>query len=726
MKKLTDLRSQVLGPYPFVEWEENRLSRDWSPPNQLQFNPAADWSDPKFHSAWSNSDDGIHSTVGSFDFDSTFHHPAASSTEEFDFEETTNKSAEHTVLDTNLSSSVHNDSPNVFIPGNMLQMEGMGKKGMRIPSSAAKVLRNWVQENSHYPYPSKEEKLSLVKQTGLAEKQVCSWFANYRRRYKSSHSSCDFSAESRRLTKLSTSDPTTGDWSLMSPLERWKNSPPEVEAAPLQAIFKVVAESATSKSCIEKEGPSALDAKISQRLTDLVQDDAPSIVLSESVGSARSSNSGSSSQSTNSNHSHGSFGRFYSNEQVRRRRRRRQPAMLNDRTGRTGRERKFQCTFCTDTFKSKHDWTRHEKTLHLSLESWTCAPNGPIFKDTLSGVDKCTFCNSSDISDGHIEVHRYLECKDKPESLRTFYRKDHLRQHLRLVHGIEVFTPQMETWKTEVTYINSRCGFCSQTFTIWPERNDHIANHFRLGALMKDWRGCRGLDPPVALAVDNAMPPYLIGIESMAPEPFSASRRAKNSIHQPSSQIGFAPVQSSFPEKFQPTPFENLTAHLGQFVSKVQAAGTPLTDEMIQQEARYTVFGDDDPWNQTAADNSEWLRLFKEGMGLCSATCETPPNLEISLDSHKTVNHDAFRLPWSADEWTPYPSTHTLLGGVAASGVTPSTCNITNDTAAPGPCTFMDPCMPWSWQSPECLVEFRRQNMQRSLCTSGCNNVRPA
>lgn len=27
--------------------------------------------------------------------------------------------------------------------------------------------------------------------------------------------------------------------------------------------------------------------------------------------------------------------------------------------------RTYQCTFCTETFKTKHDWQRHEKSLHL-------------------------------------------------------------------------------------------------------------------------------------------------------------------------------------------------------------------------------------------------------------------------------------------------------------------------------------------------------------------------
>jgi hypothetical protein len=30
----------------------------------------------------------------------------------------------------------------------------------------------------------------------------------------------------------------------------------------------------------------------------------------------------------------------------------------------------YQCTFCTNSFKTKYDWQRHEKAIHFSPESW--------------------------------------------------------------------------------------------------------------------------------------------------------------------------------------------------------------------------------------------------------------------------------------------------------------------------------------------------------------------
>lgn len=67
----------------------------------------------------------------------------------------------------------------------------------------------------------------------------------------------------------------------------------------------------------------------------------------------------------------GSWDSFTSSPSAsRRRRRRRQPARSKKvREGET-EPRRYQCTFCTDTFKTKHDWQRHETTMHLSLEQW--------------------------------------------------------------------------------------------------------------------------------------------------------------------------------------------------------------------------------------------------------------------------------------------------------------------------------------------------------------------
>ena len=43
------------------------------------------------------------------------------------------------------------------------------------------------------------------------------------------------------------------------------------------------------------------------------------------------------------------------------------------------------------------------------------------------------------------------------------------------------------------------------------------------------------------------------------------------------------------------------------------------SDAEIQNQARWIIYDDDDPWNQTAADNAEWLARFKRDAGLAPA-----------------------------------------------------------------------------------------------------------
>ncbi|THZ71283.1 hypothetical protein D6C84_10284 [Aureobasidium pullulans] len=94
-------------------------------------------------------------------------------------------------------------------------------------------------------------------------------------------------------------------------------------------------------------------------------------------------------------------------------------------------QRMFQCTFCTDTFATKFEWTRHETSLHLPLKRFICCPFAPIQKSVNTGTEICAYCGLVSPDPEHIASHNHDYCQSRDPDARIFLRKDHLRQHLR-------------------------------------------------------------------------------------------------------------------------------------------------------------------------------------------------------------------------------------------------------------------------------------------------------
>lgn len=402
-----------------------------------------------------------------------------------------------------------------------------------------------------------------------------------------------------------------------------------------------------------------------------------------SLETSTSMSANSSAAWSGSHDSYGSFGSFGSGLQGKKdRRRRRKAARPLPRNTSDTKKRSFQCTFCTDRFVSKYDWSRHEKSLHLSLEKWFCAPQGPVTTDAATGLKTCAYCQESDPSAEHIEQHSRAACDEKSIEARTFFRKDHLRQHLRLVHGCEL-RPHMDAWKASVREINSRCGFCDQRFTFWQDRVDHLAAHFRDGAEMRNWKGCRGLDPEVAASVLNAMPPYLIGWESNTPDPFSATR-SPDGFFSNDRQSRRGSTAAQLQTEDEASVWELLPLSLSQYATAQWEKGISITDEMLQNQARIVAYGCEDSWNQTEADNPEWLDLFKKAavLGYIPKTVggrgvNVPDDLELYGDL-------GLRVPFCVQ----------LERGVAAAAVEPPTSVGVPDNSSSNAKTAMDTSKP--------------------------------
>ncbi|KAJ4864631.1 homeobox KN domain-containing protein [Trichoderma breve] len=339
------------------------------------------------------------------------------------------------------------------------------KIGARFSRESVRILKNWLSTHNRHPYPSDEEKEMLQRQTGLNKTQITNWLANARRRGKAQPPR----STSPHVGNLSASIDIprrrgTPALEAMNPLQRWEHSPPEHEPASVTAIARAVT--------------------ASFNYTD--------------DGSSRSLCNQSSASSVGTSHSSGGSLQSAFSHGRRRRRRRAAPGKEGGSTSLSIPLKTFQCTFCTETFRTKHDWQRHEKSLHLSLERWV------------------------NPDDAHVESHNHSACQERSLEERTFYRKDHLNQHLRLVHNVKFMEWAMKLWRVATPEIRSRCGFCGIVMDTWTIRVDHLAEHFKTGYSMADWKGDWGFEVPVLDMVENSIPPYLIHHERKSPLPYNA------------------------------------------------------------------------------------------------------------------------------------------------------------------------------------------------------------
>ncbi|KAH7031399.1 uncharacterized protein B0I36DRAFT_363090 [Microdochium trichocladiopsis] len=475
--------------------------------------------------------------------------------------------------------------------------QDMPKIGARFSRESVKILKNWVSTHSRHPYPTEEEKETLQKMTGLNKTQITNWLANARRRGKI-HVTRAVSPHIGRGYAQAVDIPqrrdSAGRIQDMNPLQRWQNSPPENEPASVTAIARAVSASGS----LSERGASG-SGRTSPWISNYSDDGSNRSLCNQSSVSSwgTSHSSGGSFASAFSHKSHGSGGSipsFVRSSRGRRRRRRAQPKAA-DEGFTTQAIKTFQCTFCTETFRTKHDWQRHEKSLHLSLERWVCSPDGPTYLNTDTGLVSCVFCGEANPDEAHVDSHNFSSCTERTQTERTFYRKDHLRQHLKLVHNVKFLASPMEKWRVSSPEIRSRCGFCGIVLESWSARTDHLAEHFKTGYTMADWKGDWGFDAEFLDLVENAVPPYLIDEERKSPFPFMASRAG--------------PESPSNAYELIKTEMQYWMAHFAE------EQGRPATDAEKRQEASRIVIAAEVAARCPMDQTGSWLRdlIMKSG-----------------------------------------------------------------------------------------------------------------
>ncbi|KAF9250227.1 transcriptional regulator family: Homeodomain [Penicillium roqueforti] len=360
----------------------------------------------------------------------------------------------------------------------------------------ARVLREWFYQNQEYPYPTDEQKNQMAHETGFSQKRISTWFANARRRQKQKIQAAGLASTSRTR---SGSPMVTSTLSSLTPMERWRASPPEDEPIPEAAIQNAI--SSGSIDSADSIDPLQLDIST----MDFFNFDESSSHLASSVSSigskvSETSDSASSAWSYHSSADTGLPFPLLPKQTKLRRTRGRQ---------RTAVDHPFQCTFCPQSFKKKHDWARHEKSVHFTLDSWVCTPNPHDVQQAFERqFSECPFCDVLFPTFAHWEEHEFQVCADKPTQERSFSRKDYLWQHLRKFHGCtKAPVADLEAWRGSTANVESRCGFCGSSLSTWSDRAEHLAGHFKKGARMDQWEGDWGLDASALRVLRNAVPP---------------------------------------------------------------------------------------------------------------------------------------------------------------------------------------------------------------------------
>ncbi|KAL5119953.1 hypothetical protein ACEQ8H_002051 [Pleosporales sp. CAS-2024a] len=386
------------------------------------------------------------------------------------------------------------------------------KLGTRFSREVIRVLKTWLAAHQHNPYPRDDDIMLLQQRTGLNQAQLANWFANARRRGKAqnarpatprvrNHSSNPIEIIPRPGTPALQQDSRLKD-----PLQRWVDSPPEHEPADVGDIARAMAFGPQKVSYVNNI----------QGFSYAFDDEWQSSHMSSASSACTSQSSDNS-----AHHSSGSQSSLKVRKKARKKRTARRRPLLTHLVANPSSP--YECTFCTETFKTRYDWQRHEKALHLPLEKWVCALHGPRAVKANAAELCCVFCGEVNPQDAHIESHHYTLCQERDPDERAFHRKDHLVQHLRLVHQAKFEPWSMKDWMVPMPDINSRCGFCGFEMTKWEERTDHLAEHFKMGASMRDWKGDWGFDDKIRRLVESAVPPYFVYFESHTLVPMRAS-----------------------------------------------------------------------------------------------------------------------------------------------------------------------------------------------------------
>ncbi|KAF2125734.1 hypothetical protein P153DRAFT_299106 [Dothidotthia symphoricarpi CBS 119687] len=369
----------------------------------------------------------------------------------------------------------------------------------RIPLEAKQILEDEFAAN---PYPCSWEMDIIAHQANLEVKKVRNWFNNTRARKKGDSQPDDSVIPhqgARSLKpKLSKDSLEIFDAQVKDTIQ-----PPQPPLAVYlaQSYQEEAVEFSDVQAAIDNNSLSGSGSFQEDAFSDFRRQRHGSIVTSiaSSEGTALTT------YTVSSNGSHSKISSFGRDRRRGRRRMAWKESPYNrpkfngvNNAGEPQQDLPFFCTFCPRAFKTKYEWIRHEDSVHALRTTWICCDtkNAPL--------PSCPFCGQMHPDDSHLATHKYQQCRNKAESQRTFYRRDHFIQHLHHVHFANVKHPsvrvgcQARLMATEGHNFGCKdlamkwrrfgapmkeddpmlhCGFCGKKSKDWLERCEHIAEH---------------------------------------------------------------------------------------------------------------------------------------------------------------------------------------------------------------------------------------------------------
>lgn len=375
-------------------------------------------------------------------------------------------------------------------------------RNSKLPIAALNRLQAWLDANKHNPYPTADTKRWLAQECGITEKQVNTWFTNARAR------------------QMNTQQVESG-----SELDGTDDSE-DPEAANL-GLSGFIPDSTNLESSHRRTSaaarPSRRGKKKDYRRAHNVE--VPQTPLLHSPASM-----------TMSPLDH---------------------LLPSD-------QEMWQCTFCLKALVPK-SWRRHEDTQHrpkTSAARWTCMLHGPrlSFPNRTNSGSVCAFCMAKNPTEEHFrQNHRIDECSKRDGADRTFYRPDHLRQHIKNFHNATLFEIVQARWKTAAEPVAEgwTCGFCGDRLETWDKRETHISNHFKEGMTMASWREYPDMDTQTNKKKGKGKAKEKEKASALTSSFMNIFRRPTPQQHQPPPQPQPSQLQAqsnAFVNAFQPLP----------------------------------------------------------------------------------------------------------------------------------------------------------------------------